>query len=355
MLDLIPPQPMSAPSPFDRSALAVIDDGGGGVRLQILTPGDLESVAAVELRRVAPGPGQIEVGVSASSVNFSDLLVATDQYPRVGGRRPQLGADFAGVVTAVGPDVTDHHIGDRVGGTLAGGCWSTFVRCDAHLAVTLPPNLGDAHAAAVTTASATAWYSLHQLARIQPGERVLIHSATGGVGQAAMAVARAAGAEIFATAGTRQRRELLRDMGVEHVYDSRGTEFAELIRRDTDGYGLDIVLNSRTGAARRAGLDLLSFGGRFIELGVDQMDADSLGLVPFRRNLALYGVDLRLMSASRPEEVCELLDTVYWLSANGVLPLPDVTHYPFTEAAAALRAISAAEHTGEVVLDFPGP
>ena len=110
----------------------------------------------------------------------------------------------------------------------------------------------------MSLAHATAWYGLHDLARIDSGDRVLIHSATGGVGQAAIAIARAAGAEIFATAGSEQRRELLRDMGIEHVYDSRSIEFAEQIRRDTDGYGVDIVLNSLTGAAQRAGFELLA-------------------------------------------------------------------------------------------------
>ena len=164
-----------------------------------------------------------------------------------------MGTDFAGVVTAVGPDVTEHRVGDHVGGISPNGCWSTFVTCDARLAVTLPPGVPLADAAAVPTASATAWYGLHDLARICAADKVLIHSATGGVGQTAIAIARAAGAEIFATAGSPARRQLLRDMGIEHVYDSRSTEFAEQIRRDTDGYGVDIVLNSLPGAAQRAG------------------------------------------------------------------------------------------------------
>ena len=125
------------------------------------------------------------------------------------------------------------------------GCWATFVTCDARLAATLPDGLTDGQAAAVTTASATAWYGLQDLARIRAGDKVLIHSGTGGVGQAAIAIARAAGAEIFATAGSEKRRQMLRDMGIEHVYDSRSVEFAEQIRSDTDGYGVDIVLNSR--------------------------------------------------------------------------------------------------------------
>ena len=142
-----------------------------------------------------------------------------------------------------------------------------FVTCDANLAVTLPPGLTDEQAVAAATANATAWYGLNDLAGIKAGDKVLIHSATGGVGQAAIAIARAAGAQIFATAGNPQKRALLHDMGIEHVYDSRSIEFAELIRRDTDGYGVDIVLNSLTGAAQRAGLELLAFGGRFVEIG----------------------------------------------------------------------------------------
>jgi polyketide synthase 5 len=184
----------------------VVDHERDGMRLQIRTPGDLETLELVACERVPPGPGQIEVAVSASSINFADVLVAFGRYPAFEGRLPQLGTDFAGVVTAVGPDVRDHKVGDHVGGVSPNGCWGTFLTCDARLAVTLPAGLTDAQAAAVTTAHAAAYHGLHELARIKGGDKVLIHSATGGVGQAAFAIAHAAGAEIFATAGSEQRR-----------------------------------------------------------------------------------------------------------------------------------------------------
>jgi len=230
----------------------VVNPAREGMRLQIRTPGDIQSLELAAFERVAPGPGQIEVSVTASNLNFADVLVAFGKYPSFEGRMPKLGADFAGVVTAVGPGVTGHKVGDRVGGISADGAWATFVTCDANLAVTLPPGLPTNRAAAVPSAHATAWYSLHDLARVTAADKVLIHSATGGVGQAAIAIARAAGAEIYATAGSEARRELLRGMGIEHVYDSRSTDFADEIRRDTDGYGVDIVLNSLTGAAQKA-------------------------------------------------------------------------------------------------------
>jgi polyketide synthase 5 len=325
-----------------------------GVRLQIRTPGDLQSMELAAFNRVPPGPGQIEVRVSASSINFADVLVAFGRYPAFEGQLPQLGMDFAGVVTAVGPDVTDHRVGDRVGGFSRNGCWATFVTCDARLAVTLPPGLTDRQAVAVSTAHATAWYGLHDQARISAGDRVLIHSATGGVGQAAIAIARAAGAEIFATAGSEQRRQLLRDMGIEHVYDSRSIDFAEQIRRDTNGYGVDIVLNSVTGEALRAGFELLAIGGRFVEIGKrDVYGNNRLELFPFRRNLTFHFVDLALMCVSHPQRIGDLLRTVYRLVADGELPPAEYTDYPLAEAATALRVMSAAEHTGKLVLDVP--
>ncbi|WP_139822579.1 SDR family NAD(P)-dependent oxidoreductase, partial [Mycobacterium lacus] len=332
----------------------VVDHERHGMRLNIRTPGDLQTLEFAAFDRVPPAAGEIEVAVAASSINFADVLVAFGRYPSIDGQMPALGMDFAGVVTAVGPGVTSHRVGDHVGGFSKNGCWATFVTCDARLAVTLPPGLTDDAAAAVSTAHAAAWYGLHDQARIAAGDKVLIHSATGGVGQAAIAIARAAGAEIFATAGSEKRRQMLRDMGIEHVYDSRSVEFAEQIRRDTDGYGVDIVLNSLTGAAQRAGLELLAIGGRFVELGKHDVYANArLGLLPFRRNLTFHYVDLALMAASHPQRISNVLSTVYRLVADGELPVPEVAHYPLGDAATAIRAMSAAEHTGKLVLDVP--
>ncbi|WP_413232733.1 sulfolipid-1 biosynthesis phthioceranic/hydroxyphthioceranic acid synthase [Mycolicibacterium sp. 050158] len=325
-----------------------------GMRLQIRTPGDLQSAELVAYERTAPGPGQIEVAVSASNLNFADVLVAYGRYPSFEGRMPQLGADFAGVVTAVGAGVTNHRIGDRVAGISATGAWCTFVTCDANLAVSIPEDLPDAAAAAVPSAHATAWYSLHDLARIGTGDKVLIHSATGGVGLAAVAIAKAAGADIYATAGTPAKRQMLHDMGIAHVYDSRTIDFAEQIRRDTDGYGVDVVLNSLPGAAQRAGLELLTFGGRFVEIGKRDIYGDTkMGLFPFRRNLSFYAVDLALLTLVTPDTLRNLLEVIYQQIADGVLPPPQTTHYPLADGAIAIRAMGAAEHTGKLVLEVP--
>ncbi len=344
------------PSPLshDERRTAIVDHERDNMQLQVRTPGDLQTLEFVACDRVPPGPGQIAVAVTMSSVNFADVLTAFGRFPVIDDRRPQLGMDFVGVVSAVGEGVADHQVGDRVGGFSEKGCWRSFLTCDANLAVTLPPSLADDQAAAAATALAAAWYGLHDLAGIKAGDRVLIHSATGGVGQAAIAVARHAGAQIFATAGNPQRRKMLQDMGIECVYDSRSIEFAELIRRDTNGYGVDIVLNSLTGAAQRAGLELLAFGGRFVEIGKADVYGNSrVGLYSFRRGLTFHYVDLAQMSIVQPDRVHELLATVFKLIADGVLAAPEGTHYPLADAANAIRAMSNAEHTGKLLLDMP--
>jgi polyketide synthase 5 len=325
-----------------------------GMALQVRIPGDLASAELVGYDRVPPGPGQIEVSVVASNLNFADVLVAYGRYPSFEGRLPEPGADFAGVVTAVGAGVTDHQIGDRVAGISLTGAWKTFVTCDANLAVKIPDDLPEGSAAAVPSAHATAWYGLHNLARISAGEKVLIHSATGGVGQAAIAIARAAGAEIYATAGSDDRRNLLRSWGIKHVYDSRSTSFADEIRRDTDGYGVDVVLNSLPGAAQRAGVELLTFGGRFVEIGKRDIYGDTrMGLFPFRRNLSFYALDLALLTLTNPDVTRGMLVTIFDQIADGTLPVPQTTHFPLADGATAIRVMGAAGHTGKLVLDIP--
>ncbi len=325
-----------------------------GLRMEIRSPGDLQSLELVAFERRPPAAGEVEVAVHASSVNFADVLVSLGRYPSFDGRVQGLGLDFAGIVTAVGEGVSSVRVGDRVAGLCAGGAWGNYLTCDARLIVPITGTLTNIEAAAMLTTAATAWYGLEELARISPGDKVLIHSATGGVGQAAVAIARAAGAEIFATAGSEARRELLRASGISHVYDSRTPAFAEQVRQDTAGYGVDIVLNSLTGTLQRAGLELLAPGGRFIEIGKKDIYGNTwLGLSPFKRNLSFFAVDLALMCSTAPARLQKLLSRVMELAGDGRIGLPDIAIHPLDDAVSAVRIVSGAGHTGKLVLTIP--
>ncbi|MEV7612163.1 sulfolipid-1 biosynthesis phthioceranic/hydroxyphthioceranic acid synthase [Streptomyces sp. NPDC089799] len=322
------------------------------VRMEIRRPGDLDTLDLTLVGRRAPGAGQIEIEIGAASVNFHDVLFAHGNYFAFEGVTPALGVDCAGTVVRVGEGVTEFRVGDRVmTGAATEGAWATHATIDSALAAPLPDDMGVEEGAAVPAVYATVWYGLMDLARLRSGERVLIHSATGGTGQAAMAVARYVGAEIYATAGSEERREWLRAQGVEHVYDSRSLGFAEQIREDTGGAGVDVVLNSLTGAAQRASLDLLSFGGRFVEIGKRDIYRDGkLGLAPFRRNLAFFSVDLELMAVADPARLGRLLREVSDRMAAGELAPPMATAFPLADAATAIRQMASAQHMGKLVL-----
>lgn len=319
-----------APLRPEERRTALLDPRHDGLRVQVRAPGAVE---VVQVPRIPPGPGQIEVAVRAAGVNVADVRAVFAE-----GAAAQLGTDFAGVVTSVGPGVTDHRVGDRVAGICAGGSWGTFVTCDARLAVPLPAQVSDRHAAAAATAGVVA---LHGLAGLAAGDKVLIHSAAGGVGQAAIAIARSVGAEIFATAGSESRRELLRDMGIQHVYDSRSADFAALIRADTDGYGVDVVLNSLD----RTAFEVLAPGGRFIDIG----RRDEVRQWAVQPNQTVSTLDLVRLADSHPVRVHHLLTTLYRQLADGVLPLPEYTAHPLADAIDVVTA----ERAGRLVLDIP--
>ncbi|MEU6114346.1 zinc-binding dehydrogenase [Streptomyces sp. NPDC047117] len=186
------------------------------------------------------------------------------------------------------------------------------------------------------------------------GREGVIHSASGGTGLAALHLARACGAEVLATAGSETKRVYLRTLGVAHVMDSRTLDFADQVRDLTEGRGVDVVLNSLTGPAQSASLDLLAHRGRFIELGKRDIYASTrLGLLPFRRNVTFTGVDVLMMMQQDPDLLAEGYRELAGMLADGSLPLLSVTEYPVADASSAFHTMASAWHTGKLVLTSP--
>ncbi|MFC5662553.1 beta-ketoacyl synthase N-terminal-like domain-containing protein [Kitasatospora misakiensis] len=319
-------------------------------RILAVRPGLLESLTPTRWERTAPGPGQVEIEVAAAGLNFSDVLKAMGAYPGAAGTVP-LGVECAGRVSAVGADVERFKVGDRVMAVVPSAL-AAYATTEAHLVAPCPAALDEEQAAAVPVAFLTAVYGLGHLARLGAGETVLIHSASGGVGLAALAVARRCGARVFATAGTSEKRRFLRELGgVERVMDSRSVGFAEEVAAATDGRGVDVVLNSLTGEALRAGLALLAPGGRFVELGKrDIHDDNPIGLGHLKGNRALFAVDLDHTFHARPALLAELFEEVVRGFDSGEFgPLP-VTVRPFAEAREAFATMAQARHIGKLVL-----
>jgi len=322
-----------------------------GVALEIERPGDLTSLALLPRARRAPGPGEIEVRVEAAGLNFADVLLAFGRRPAVeSGSPPLLGLDCAGTVERVGEAAPGFRPGDRV--MLFGeGCFASHITVAADLAALIAPRLSFAEAATVPVAFLTAWYALVHRGALAPGESVLIHSAAGGVGSAAVQVARMLGARVLATAGTEDKRRHLRETGICDVWNSRALDFGDGVRAATGGQGVDVVLNSLSGDALRAGLEALRVQGRFLEIGKHDIYAGTpVSLLPFRRNISLHSIDLLLLGQVDPGLIRRLNAELAAPLTDGRLgPVPYVT-YPFEDAAAAFRAMAGGRLMGKVVL-----
>lgn len=291
--------------------------------------------------------GQVRVAVGAAGVNFRDVLVALGMYPGGGA----LGAEGAGVVVEVGPGVEGLAVGDAVMG-LVGVVGSEAV-VDERLVTTVPAGWSLAQAAGVPVVFLTAFYGLSVLAGLKAGERVLIHAGAGGVGMAAVALAKYWGAEIFVTA-SRGKWDTLRAMGFddEHIGDSRSLEFEEKFRKTSGGPGVDVVLNSLAGEFTDASLRLLVSGGRFIEMGKTDL-RDPQAVADEYPGVSYRAFDL--MEAG-PDAIARMLSEVVGLLQEGILKAPPLKLFDVRSAQQAYRYVSQARHIGKVVLTLPqGP
>ncbi|MFI6774047.1 SDR family NAD(P)-dependent oxidoreductase [Nocardia sp. NPDC050412] len=327
--------------------------GRDRISLDIARAGDLDTIGVVARPRRAPGHGEVEIRTTAIGLNFADVMHMLDMFPDLHGTSGRLGLECAGVITDIGPGVRHVRVGDRVM-AFHDGTADTFVTMPAEVVVPVPEAMTDIQAAGVPAAYLTAWYALTRIARLGAGERILIHAGTGGVGLAAIAIARSLGAEVLATAGSDRKRSHLRELGVQHVMDSRSLDFVDQTRAATGGEGVDVVLNSLSGPALFAGLEVLNLGGRFLEIGKRDIYANAkLGLLALRRNVTVAAVDLAVLGRERRPLIRDLLNELVREFTAGRIDPPTCTEFPFTEAATALRYMAAAKHIGKLILTVP--
>jgi phthiocerol/phenolphthiocerol synthesis type-I polyketide synthase C len=314
--------------------------------------GVIDNLSLQSAERPQPGPHEIEIEVAAAGVNFIDVMKALGIYPGLSGA-VNFGGECAGTISALGSQVEGFHVGQRVVtlGDGSRGCFCRFFLANAALVAPCPSELNFEQAATMPAVFVTADYALRYLGRLARGERVLIHSATGGVGLAAIQIARRAGAEIFATAGSEAKRAYLHTLGIEHVFDSRSSAFAAEIMQVTRGEGVDVVLNSLSGQAIYDSLSLLRDDGRFLEIGKRDIYEDApLGMLAFKRGLSFSHIDILRMARDRPAFIGGLLrELLAQVDAGELRPLHH-TLTPVAQAADALRAMARAQHIGKVVL-----
>ncbi|KAL2871600.1 type I polyketide synthase [Aspergillus lucknowensis] len=325
--------------------------------LQVETPGQLDSLRFVE-DRVAGlplKPNEVEIQVEAVGVNFMDLLTALGRI-----NQTEIGGECAGVITRVGDSSISSSMGlqpgDRVC-AVAFDCFKTLARSDVHTVVRLPDSVSFTEAAALPVTYTTAQYALIVAGRLQEGDRVLIHAAAGGTGQAAVQIAQHHGAEVFATVGSRSKKEFLIEhyhIPEDHIFYSRDTSFAKGIMRATGNRGVDVVLNSLAGDGLASSWACMASFGRFVEIGKRDIHSHSrLNMFYFAKNVSFTAVDVFGMTKERPALAGKSFKAAMELVAAGhVKPPSPVQVYPVSQLEAALRHMQSGKSVGKLVVEM---
>ncbi|MBD8892832.1 SDR family NAD(P)-dependent oxidoreductase [Labrenzia suaedae] len=327
------------------------------MRLDILRQGSLDQLAWQAVARTVPTGSEVEIAVEASGLNFRDVMWALGLLPEEaledGFAGPTLGMECCGTITAVGDKVTRFQPGDKVI-TFAPACFASHVSVDESGCAPMPSSVSSEEAATIPVTFLTAYYALVHLAKLSAGETILIHGGAGGVGLAALQIAKWRGAKVIATAGSREKRNFLRLLGADVVLDSRSLEFVDAVMADTLGEGVDVVLNSLFGEAMERSIEVLKPFGRFLELGKrDYYGNTRIGLRPFRQNLTYFGIDADQLLTRQPALAEALFRDLVELFENRTFtPLP----YRVFEAdrvVDAFRLMQQAGHIGKIVLRPP--
>jgi NADPH:quinone reductase-like Zn-dependent oxidoreductase/NADP-dependent 3-hydroxy acid dehydrogenase YdfG/aryl carrier-like protein len=328
------------------------------LRMEVGAPGLLSSIHFVhDTVPASPlGAEEIQIDSKAFGINFRDVFVALGQL--------SLGTfmgECAGVVTAVGSGEfvqRTYKVGDRVVGMHAQP-FASYARLSGYEAHVLPDNVSFAEAASIQVVYTTVYYSLVNVARLEPGQTVLIHAGSGGVGQAAIQLARHFGAEVFVSVGSEEKKRFLMDnYGIpeSHILSSRATpsDFKRHLLRLTGNRGVDVVLNSTSGEMLAESWDCVASFGYHIELGKSDIDKGRyISMAPFKRNVSFASVDLVVIAKERPKVFYNVLDKVLELFAQGALkPVHPLNVFPIDRLESAFRLISERKHLGKVVLDF---
>ncbi len=300
------------------------------------------------------GPDEVLVEVAATGLNFRDVMWAMGLLPEEaledGFAGASIGMEFSGRVVGIGSAIDDLTIGDPVM-AIAASAFSTHVVVKRTGVARLPAGIDPVAAASIPVVFLTAYYAIVELGRARPGETILIHGAAGGVGLAALQVAKHAGLKVIATAGTEEKRRFVEMLGADHVFDSRTLSFVGDVLSVTGGEGVDLVLNSLFGEAMEKSLSLVKPFGRFLELGKRDYYADSkIGLRPFRRNVSYFGIDADQLLVLHPELSRRMLAEIGALFEEGVFsPLP-YRAFDHDEIGDAFRLMQNAGHIGKIVV-----
>jgi putative PIG3 family NAD(P)H quinone oxidoreductase len=320
--------------------------------IELPQPGGPEMLVPGSRPAPKPGKGEVLIKVAAAGINRPDVLQRQGKYPPPPGAPDTLGLEVAGTVAAVGPDTSGLKVGDQVCALVAGGGYAEYAVAPAAQCMPVPKGFSMVEAASLPETYFTVWTNVFERGRLQPGETFLVHGGASGIGTTAIQLARALGSRVFATAGTAEKCAACEKLGAEKAFNYKTEDWVAGIRQETQGEGVDVILDMVGGDYTPRNLDLLRTEGRVVQIAFLRGHKTEIDLnAIMRKRLTLTGSTLRPRSVAEKGLIAQALRARVWpLFESGKLkPVVHAT-FPLAKTADAHRMMDADQHTGKIVL-----
>jgi putative PIG3 family NAD(P)H quinone oxidoreductase len=320
--------------------------------VEIVKPGGPEVLVPTERPMPSPGPGEVLIKVAAAGVNRPDAMQRAGHYPPPPGASDIPGLEVAGTIAGVGSEVGEWRTGERVCALVAGGGYAEYCVAPAPQCLPIPAGVDFEHAAAIPETFFTVWTNVFERGRLKPGESVLIHGGSSGIGTTAIQLARARSARVFATAGSAAKCAACESLGAERAINYREADFVAAIKEATGGRGVDVVLDMVGGDYLSRNIEVLAADGRLVQIAVLGGVKGTVNLIAImQRRLTLTGSTLRARPVAEKAAIAAQLRAHVWplLESGAVTPVIHAT-FPLRDAAGAHRVLDSGEHIGKLVL-----
>jgi putative PIG3 family NAD(P)H quinone oxidoreductase len=322
------------------------------IAIEIREPGEPDVLVSAERPTPAPGAGDVLIRVAAAGVNRPDVFQRRGRYPPPPGASDIPGLEVSGVIDALGPGVSAWRVGEAVCALVTGGGYAEYCVAPAPQCLPVPRGMDVVTAAAIPETYFTVWTNVFQRGRLQPGESILVHGGSSGIGTTAIQLAKARGSRVFATAGSAQKCAACEGLGAEHAINYRDADFVAVIRDMTGGRGVDVILDMVGGEYFARNIDALAVEGRLVEIATLQGVKAELNIQTImQRRLTITGSTLRARPVADKAAIAVELRQHVWplLESGAVKPIVHAT-FPLRHAAEAHRMMESSAHIGKLLL-----
>ena len=320
--------------------------------IEVRGPGQGYTLAVADIAKPAPGPGEVLIKIATAGLNRADLAQAMGMYPPPPGAPATLGMECSGTIEALGTDVSGFETGDKVCALLGGGGYAEYVAVSEKLVLPVPKGVGLVEAAALPEVHFTVWTNLMDTARLKPGESVLIHGGSSGIGTAAIQLCAARGHKVFTTAGSADKCAAISALGAARAINYRDEDFVDVVKAETGGKGVDVILDMVGGDYIQRNLSAAAIWGRIVNIAYQNGMQANVNFAPMlMKRLSLLATTLRARSNDEKGAIRDALLREVWplIDAGKVKPVVDRT-YPLSDAGEAHKRMAGSEHIGKILL-----